>query len=223
MSQRQPSQPKRSRGQLAWIWTILAAAPASLLAETPAKVTFEDHIKPIFRNHCAKCHNPEDKNSDLDVMTFSSLIAGGASGQVVTGGDPDASRLFKLVAHTEEPKMPPDGGKIPDADIELLKAWIAGGLLEKSDSKAMLSAKPKMNIALAGAAVDKPTGPVAMPTDLLLEPVLHLERGFAVSSIASSPWAPVIAVAAPKQVLLFHSETNELVGVLPSPKASLKS
>jgi WD40 repeat protein len=198
--------------------TILAAVASPLFAEAPAKVTFEDHIKPIFRNHCAKCHNPEEKNSDLDVMTFSSLIAGGASGQVVTGGDPDASRLFKLIAHTEEPKMPPESGKIPDAEIELVKAWIAGGLLDKSDSKAMLSARPKANIALAGAAVDKPTGPVAMPTDLLLEPVLHLERGFAVSSIASSPWAPVIAVAAPKQVLLFHADTNELVGVLPFPE-----
>jgi hypothetical protein len=198
--------------------TALLALALPAWGETPAKVTFEDHIKPIFRNHCAKCHNPEDKNSDLDVMTFSALIAGGASGQVVSGGDPDASRLFKLVAQTEEPKMPPDGGKIPDAEIELLKAWIAGGLLEKSDSKAMLSARPKVNIALAGAAVDKPTGPVAMPTDLLLEPVLHLDRGFASSSIASSPWAPVVAVAAPKQVFLFHADTNELLGVLPFPE-----
>jgi hypothetical protein len=193
-------------------------ALSTVRADAPEKVTFEDHIKPIFRNHCAKCHNPAEKNSDLDVMTFSSLIAGGASGQVVAGGDADASRLFKLVAHTEEPKMPPDGAKVSDPELELLRAWIAGGLLEKSDSKAMLSGKPKVNIALAGAAVDKPTGPVAMPTDLLLEPVLHLDRGYAVSSIASSPWAPVLAVAAPKQVLLFHTQTNELLGVLPFPE-----
>jgi hypothetical protein len=203
-------------------WAVAAVVAALFasraFADAPAKVTFEDHIKPIFRNHCAKCHNPEEKNSDLDVMTFSSLVAGGASGQVVSGGDADASRLFKVINHTEEPKMPPDSPKIPDAEIDLVKAWIVGGLLEKADSKAMLSAKPKVNIALAAASTGQPTGPVAMPTGLLLEPVAILERPYAVSSIAASPWAPVIAIGAPKQILLFHAESLELLGILAFPE-----
>lgn len=197
------------------IATLVLTAPAQ--ADAPAKVTYEDHVKPVFRNHCASCHNPEEKNSNLDVMTYSSLIAGGASGQVVAGGNADVSRLFKLIAHTEEPKMPPDSAKIPDAELELVKKWIEGGLLEKADSKAIMSGKPKANIALVAAA-GQPTGPVVLPKDLLLEPVLHLERGYAVSCIATSPWAPVIAIAAPKQVLLYNSDSLELLGVLAFPE-----
>lgn len=191
---------------------------AITLAAVPDKVTYQDHVQPIFRAHCASCHNPEDKNSDLDVMTYSGLMAGGASGQVVAGGDPGSSRLFKLVSHAEEPKMPPDSPKIPDAEVAIVEAWIAGGLLEKSDSKAMLSNKPKKALALASTSLEKPQGPIAFPTDLLIEPVIDPDRGSVVSSIATSPWAPVIAVAAPRQVLLYHSDTFELLGVLPFPE-----
>ena len=199
------------------LWVALLMAPSFLRADAPEKVTYEDHVKPIFRNRCASCHNPEEKNSNLDVMTYSSVIAGGASGQVLAGSNPDSSRLWKLISHSEEPKMPPDSAKIPDAELELVKKWIEGGLLDKADSKAVMSGKPKANIALVAAA-GQPTGPVVLPKDLLLEPVVHLERGYAVSCIATSPWAPVIALAAPKQVLLYHSETLELLGVLPFPE-----
>ena len=41
------------------------------------KVTFEDHIKPMFRTRCAACHNPDKKNGDLDVTNYTSLMLGG--------------------------------------------------------------------------------------------------------------------------------------------------
>ena len=37
-------------------------------------------------------------------------------------------------------------------------------------------------------------------------------------SMATSPWAPIVAIAAPKQVLLYNSNTFDLVGVLPFPE-----
>ena len=42
-------------------------------------------------------------------------MAGGSGGSVLSPGSPDSSQLFKSVAHTGEPKMPPNGAKIPDA------------------------------------------------------------------------------------------------------------
>jgi WD40 repeat protein len=54
-----------------------------------------------------------------------------------------------------------------------------------------------------------------MPVDLPCEPVVHTLHGNAITGLAASPWAPLIAVAGQKQVLLFHSETLELLGVLP--------
>ncbi len=34
--------------------------PALLVAAEPASVNFEDHVKPIFREHCLKCHGEDE-------------------------------------------------------------------------------------------------------------------------------------------------------------------
>ena len=44
---------------------------------------------------------------------------GGASGEVVEPGDLDGSRLWGLVNHTDEPKMPPNQDKLPDAKLDI--------------------------------------------------------------------------------------------------------
>ena len=50
-----------------------------------------------------------------------------------------------------------------------------------------------------------------MPRDLLLEPVVRTERAGAVSALAASRWAPLVAVAGQRQVLLYHDETLDIV------------
>src|SRR5438552_2202585 len=42
----------------------------------------------------------------------------------------------------------------------------------------------------------------------------------AVMALAASPWAPLVAVGGQKQVLLYHSDTLELLGVLPFPEGT---
>src|SRR5260370_1322900 len=54
-----------------------------------------------------------------------------------------------------------------------------------------------------------------MPEGLSLEPAVHTPRLTALTGLASSPWAPLIAVAGEKQVLLYHAETLETLGILP--------
>src|SRR6185503_6888996 len=57
------------------------------------KVTFQDHLLPLIENNCAKCHNPDKKKGDLDLTTYSGVLKGGGSGQVVVAGNPDSSKL----------------------------------------------------------------------------------------------------------------------------------
>ncbi len=40
----------------------------------------------------------------------------------------------------------------------------------------------------------------------------------ALTALAASPWAPLVAVGGQKQVLLYHTETLEPLGVLPFPE-----
>jgi hypothetical protein len=54
-----------------------------------------------------------------------------------------------------------------------------------------------------------------MPQDLPLDSVVHTPRMGAITGLAASPWAPLVAIAGQKQVLLFHTGTLELLGILP--------
>src|SRR5687767_4539507 len=193
---------------------LLATASTALAQE---KVTFQDHVLPVFRNTCLNCHNPDKKKAGLDLSSYAAMMAGSNSGKVIEPGDPDGSLLYRLVMHAEEPAMPPKGDKLPQADLDKIKGWIAGGLLETAGSTAVVSNKPKVDLKVTAVA-GKPEGPPPMPGDLLLEPTLRTARPGAVLAMASSPWAPLVAIGGQKQVLLYNPQTRELLGVLPFPE-----
>lgn len=178
------------------------------------KITFQDHVLPLVEANCAKCHNADKKKGDLDLTSYSGALAGGASGKIVIPGDADASKLWKVINHLEEPEMPPKSSKLPDKDLAVFKKWIAGGLLENLGSKA-IAGKPTADMSLGTAGLGKPDGPPPMPGDLLMEPVLSVRRLTAVTGLASSPWAPLIAVAGQKEIVLYNSDSLDLIGVLP--------
>ncbi|MBL6766212.1 MAG: hypothetical protein ISQ14_14750 [Verrucomicrobiae bacterium] len=196
---------------------LLLGGIAGAADKAAAKVTFEEHVLPIFRNACLNCHNPDKAKGDLDISTFNALLAGGGSGVIVESGDPDGSTLVKLITHAEEPTMPPKG-KLEAAEIALIKNWISGGLLERSGSKAIQSNKPKMDLSLASASFGRPDGPPPMPGQLLLDPVVTTEKTTASTALAASPWAPVVAVGSQRQILLYNTDNYELAGVLAFPE-----
>ena len=177
------------------------------------KVTYQDHVLPLIENNCAKCHNGDKKKGDLDLTTYNGALKGGGSGSVVVSGNPDGSKLIKAITHAEEPTMPPNK-KLADKEVDVFKKWIAGGLLETSGSKAIAS-KPTVDLTLKATAVGKPEGPPPMPKELPFEPVVHTAHNTALTGLASSPWAPLIAVAGQKQILVYNSDSFDLLGILP--------
>src|SRR5688572_17297365 len=192
--------------------SFVVAISFSALAQD--KVTYQDHILPLVETHCSKCHNPDKLKGDLDLTSFNGTIKGGGSGQVVLAGNADSSKLWKAITHSEEPTMPPNK-KLSDKELEVFKKWIAGGVLENSGSKAIVSGKPSVDLSLKAASVGKPEGPLPMPTDLALDPVVHTKRANPLFGLAASPWSPLAAIAGQKQVLLFNTDTLEFLGVLP--------
>jgi WD40 repeat protein len=194
---------------------------AALSQDKPAskeeKVTFDQHILPIFREKCGSCHNANDKKGDLVLDNYGLAMQGGASGEVVrTDGDASGSQLYLVVAHLAEPKMPPQQPKLPDDQLTLIRKWIEGGALENSGSKA----KPKKNMAVAKVEVSnkRPEGPPPMPEGLPLDPLVLSSRGNGTTALAANPWSPLVAVSGHKQVILYDTRTREIVGVLPFPE-----
>lgn len=184
------------------------------------KITFDDHIKPLFTQRCAACHNPNDKNGDLDVTNFTAMMLGGGSGAVVEVGEPSSSYLYKLITHESSPEMPPDAERLPDAELELVRKWIEGGALENQTSKA--APKKKKLAAVSGDASVRPEV-VPQPCRLNLDVAAVPHRSPAVMALANSPWAPIMAVGTPFQVLLFDSQSLQLRGVLPFPEGHVHS
>lgn len=186
-------------------------------AKEAPKVTYEDDVQPILRQKCASCHNTDKRSGDLDVTNYTNLMQGGGSGKVVEPGDSSSSYLFSLVTHEEEPYMPPESPKIPDDMLETIRKWIDGGLLENRGSEAVASNKKKVDFALKDAPTDRPAEP-PMPGRLSLESPLHTNVDTAVTALATSPWSPLVAVAGQQQVLLYHAQSLQPLGVLPFPE-----
>ncbi|PAW64271.1 MAG: hypothetical protein B9S36_02850 [Verrucomicrobiia bacterium Tous-C2TDCM] len=186
-------------------------------ADAVAKKTFADDVFPILDSKCLSCHNTDEAKGGLDLASYAATLAGGSGGAVVVSEDPKSSRLFTLSAHLEEPVMPPKGSKMTEAELKVLSDWIAGGLLETKGSKAKKSDKPKLDLTSVSAS-GKPEGPPPMPEHLILEPSVVTPRPNAVPALAHSPWAPILAVAGQKQILLYHSADFDLLGILPYPE-----
>lgn len=197
------------------IAALIALAQAAPLNAAEEKTTFQDHVLPIIENNCAKCHNPDKKKGDLDLTSYNGVMKGGGSGAVVLSGNTEGSKLYRAVTHAEDPTMPPNKPRLPDKELDVFKRWIAGGLLESSGSKAVAASKPTADLTLKVSTVGKPDGPAPMPGELPADPVLHTTRATAVTGLAGSPWSPLVAVTGQKQVFLYHSQTLELLGVLP--------
>lgn len=205
----------RSPFPFAWVLILVLPWAANAAADGDDKLTFVDQAQSIFQARCAACHNPDKKSGGLDLSTYLNLMEGGASGTSIEPGDPEGSYLFSLVTHEEEPHMPPGSARIPDAEIETLKRWIAGGALETKTSKART--KKKTIGAAAGSSMERPAL-VALPPRLPLEPALVTPKPGCVHSLATSPWAPIVALTAPRQILLYHTAHLQLVGVLAYPE-----
>src|SRR6516162_3635124 len=200
---------------------MLIAPGVIRAADKPAaaakKTTYEEHVLPVLRDSCVGCHGPDKKRGGLAVLTFTELMQGGSSGAVVKPGDPDGSRLFLLMAHKAEPAMPPKAPKLEQAKLDVVQRWIAEGALENAGSKAVV-VKPSTDIGLASILRGKPAVPPMPTKSLPLDPVLKTARANAITALASSPWAPLVALGGQKHVLLYNSDTLDLVGVLPFPE-----
>lgn len=211
-----------SFNRFALLAAFLLVASSVHAQDKKKKINFEDHVKPIFRAKCASCHNTNKKTADLDVTNYTALMQGGGSGAAIEPGSPDDSYLFMVINHDTEPYMPPESDKLPDEMIQTVKTWIELGAPETSTSKVTLPKKEKVNLSVDVAAGARPEGPPPLPDVLSLEPVVHTEATTAVSAIATSPWAKLIAVAGQKQVILYSSETLQPLGVLPFPEGQAR-
>ena len=86
----------------------LAAVSLGLMTATALvaadKVTYQDHILPIFRNKCLKCHNADKMKAALALSNYDAAIMGSGNGPVPVTLEAvsayDADTLVDVITNT---------------------------------------------------------------------------------------------------------------------------
>ena len=105
--------------------------PAPAATSLPARVSFNEQIRPIFASRCVKCHGGVKQAGGLSLIYRDLVLSGGDSGMpAITPGDAGASYLFDRISDADpESRMPPheQGPPLEPSQIALVRRWIEQG------------------------------------------------------------------------------------------------
>jgi mono/diheme cytochrome c family protein len=117
--------------QLRVVFGLLALVPAGFafaaalgaptaVADEKKAPTFKADVAPLFKNACSGCHSGFKQKARLDVTSYDSVM------KKVKAGEPDKSTIHNCLIGKGAKQMPPKN-PLSEAQIALVKAWIAGG------------------------------------------------------------------------------------------------
>ena len=88
---------------------------------------FETKIRPVFVEHCDRCHASDEKNikGGLKLDSRAAMLKGGDSGPAIVPGNSDESLLISALKY-DGYEMPPKG-KLPDSVISDFIEWVGMG------------------------------------------------------------------------------------------------
>src|SRR4051794_5391355 len=109
---------------------------------------FTKDVAPIFAKYCSGCHNDNDLEGELSLVSFAKLKKGGEKGAIVVPNRADASLMIRMLTGEVEPAMPPKDNPQPtEAQINVLRSWINAGAQgpngEATDYPELLTPKIK--------------------------------------------------------------------------------
>lgn len=113
--------------------TVAQAASPEPSAEGIA--FFESKVRPIFVEHCHKCHAGKEHKGEFKLDSHAATMQGGESGAVIVAGKPEASLLIEAVRY-ESLEMPPSG-KLADDQIAILTEWVKIGAPYPPDAEGV--------------------------------------------------------------------------------------
>ena len=115
---------RRFRGNALLGFSVsLAMIGAAIPASAQRAPLFKSEILPVFQKNCVSCHGPQQKMAGLDLSSFNGMMAGSSSGPVIAPNKPERSLLWKMIENGQMPQ----GGKLNDADKQLIRTYIEQG------------------------------------------------------------------------------------------------
>jgi hypothetical protein len=129
------TRPVSHRG-LAVFSALLLAAAAPAAEPTAEQVEFfEKKVRPVLAENCFKCHSDRAKpKGGLRLDSRAGLLKGGDNGPALIPGQPEKSRIIEAVSYKNADLTMPPKGKLPDAILADLTAWVKMGAPWPSDA-----------------------------------------------------------------------------------------
>ena len=98
---------------------------------------FEKQVRPILVARCYECHSGAKTSGGLSLETRAGWQRGGDSGAAIVPGKPDESPLIEAINYRSLEMPPSDkGGKLSEAEIAVLTAWVARGAPTRAKSSS---------------------------------------------------------------------------------------
>ena len=110
-------------------------------------------VRPLFDQHCVKCHGPLEQKGGLELDRPDAVLKGGEEGAVVVPGDAGRSPLVRNLAPDADPHMPPRK-QLADADRQAIAQWVQA-LKNPVPAPAAAVAKPARHFDSVSAAIDE--------------------------------------------------------------------
>jgi hypothetical protein len=123
-------------------------------------VSFVREVAPILVAKCQACHGQKSAESNYRLDSFEALLRpGDFTAPPITAGKLEESEIHRLItADDAEERMPNNGGRLANAEIQVISNWIVqGAKFDGQDEKAPLRTQ-------IPADVPHPAAPQTYPT-----------------------------------------------------------
>lgn len=107
---------------------LLPLALAATCASA-AEPSYFREIRPVLQRNCQGCHQPNLKQSNLDLTTYQGFQAGGKRG-------PAAATIVSYLTGEAKPQMPMGQPPLPKEQIDQVRAWVAAGAKDDTPPEA---------------------------------------------------------------------------------------
>jgi Protein of unknown function (DUF1553)/Protein of unknown function (DUF1549)/Planctomycete cytochrome C len=170
----------------------------SAAADPPNAVDFSHEVVPILKARCAKCHTNGTYKGSLSLDTRADVVK-----KAAVPGKANASEMIRRITNSDaDERMPPEGARLTDKEVQTLRAWIDEGLNWESG----FTFKPRTYNAPL-----KPRRPSIPPSSIGHDHPIDRILGsyFTAHKVTASPQLDDVAFT--RRVFL------DLIGLLPAP------
>lgn len=108
---------------------IAVTAHADDVTTPSPSINFEKQIAPLFKKHCASCHEGKKRRGGLSLSNRQNATALADSGKsaIVPGKSAQSELIRRVQSNNDDERMPPRGERLSSSEIALLKNWIDQG------------------------------------------------------------------------------------------------